>query len=112
MTIKNSFFGPSVTVTGLLTGRDILQALKGKRLGDLLFMPSNTLKEDEAVFLDGMSIEELGQKLKVDSLLLTVSEMSSMCFGKKETVINDFRKNEDIRHIWLSSGTYFFSGNA
>lgn len=42
-----------------------MQGLKGKRLGDLLFMPSNTLKEDEAVFLDGMSIAELGQKLKV-----------------------------------------------
>ncbi len=33
---QNGFFGPSVTVAGLLTGQDILQALKGKRLGDLV----------------------------------------------------------------------------
>jgi putative radical SAM enzyme (TIGR03279 family) len=63
--VKNRFFGPSVTVTGLLTGSDILHALKGKRLGDILMIPSNALKEDEAVFLDGMSLEQLQQQLKV-----------------------------------------------
>lgn len=68
VTVKNRFFGPSVTVTGLLTGSDILQALKGKQLGDVLMIPSNVLKEDEAVFLDGMSLEHLHQKLKVKTV--------------------------------------------
>ena len=62
---KNAFFGPSVTVAGLLTGQDILQALKGKRLGDLVLIPSGALKEDEDLFLDNMSLEQLGKKLSV-----------------------------------------------
>lgn len=65
---KNRFFGPSVTVTGLLTGVDILRALQGKRLGDMVLIPSNTLKEDEDVFLDNMSLEQLGRLLKVKAV--------------------------------------------
>lgn len=64
VTVKNVFFGPSVTVTGLLTGRDIIHALKGKRVGDVVIIPSNMVKEDEAVFLDGMSIDVLEHTLK------------------------------------------------
>lgn len=65
VTANNGFFGESVTVSGLLTGRDVLRALKGKRLGDLVVIPSTMLKEEEAVFLDGMTLEELQQKLKI-----------------------------------------------
>jgi NifB/MoaA-like Fe-S oxidoreductase len=64
VTVKNRFFGPSVTVTGLLTGGDILHALRGKRLGDMVLIPSSALKEDGDVFLDDMSIEELERHLK------------------------------------------------
>ncbi len=66
--VQNKFFGPSVTVAGLLTGGDILRALKGKRLGDMVMIPSNALKEDEDVFLDNMSLEELGHRLKAKAL--------------------------------------------
>jgi putative radical SAM enzyme (TIGR03279 family) len=65
VTVKSYFFGPSVTVTGLLTGGDLLRALRGKRLGDLVLVPSNMLKEDEAVFLDGMSLDQLQRELRV-----------------------------------------------
>jgi putative radical SAM enzyme (TIGR03279 family) len=64
VTVKNRFFGPSVTVTGLLTGGDILHALRGKRLGDMVLIPSSALKEDGDVFLDDMSVEELERQLK------------------------------------------------
>lgn len=63
--VPNRFFGPSVTVAGLLTGGDILSALRGKKLGDLVVIPSNALKEDEDVFLDGMSLAELQKALIV-----------------------------------------------
>jgi putative radical SAM enzyme (TIGR03279 family) len=63
--VRNRFFGPTVTVTGLLTGSDILSQLKGKRLGDVVVIPSNVLKEDEPVFLDGMTLEELERRLNV-----------------------------------------------
>ncbi len=65
MTVKNRFFGPSVTVAGLLTGRDILHALKGRRLGDMIMVPSNALKEDESVFLDGLTLEKVEWTLNV-----------------------------------------------
>ena len=41
---KNDFFGESITVTGLLTGRDIIEQLKGKELGDRLYLPENLLR--------------------------------------------------------------------
>lgn len=62
---RNGFFGPSVTVAGLLTGRDILQALKGKRLGDLVVIPAGALKEDDDLFLDNMRLEQVEQALSV-----------------------------------------------
>jgi len=65
VTVKNRFFGPLVTVAGLLTGRDVLHALKGRRLGSMLMIPSNALKEDEDLFLDGMSLDQVGRALKV-----------------------------------------------
>ena len=60
VTVPNIFFGSSVTVAGLLTGRDILRALRNRRAGDILLVPANALKEDEDVFLDGMTLEQLG----------------------------------------------------
>jgi putative radical SAM enzyme (TIGR03279 family) len=65
---KNGFFGPSVTVAGLLAGQDILRALKGKRLGDLVLIPSSALKEDEDLFLDNMRLDRLEQALSVKVL--------------------------------------------
>jgi NifB/MoaA-like Fe-S oxidoreductase len=65
---KNGFFGPSVTVAGLLTGQDILRALKGKRTGDLVVIPASALKEDEDIFLDNMRLTHLEQALSVKIL--------------------------------------------
>lgn len=59
ITAKNFTFGASVTVAGLLAGRDILKAVRGKRLGDLLLIPSAAVKEDDGIFLDDMSIDDL-----------------------------------------------------
>jgi putative radical SAM enzyme (TIGR03279 family) len=65
VTVRNRFFGPSVTVAGLLTGSDIASALTGKRLGDLVVIPADALKDGEARFLDGMSLEDLELRLGV-----------------------------------------------
>jgi putative radical SAM enzyme (TIGR03279 family) len=62
---QNHFFGSSVTVAGLLTGQDILRALKGRRLGHLVVIPSGALKEDEDLFLDNMRLGQLEQALSV-----------------------------------------------
>ena len=63
--VKNTFFGGEVTVTGLLTGRDILTALKDKPLGEVLYLSRTTLRSEGDLFLDGMTPDELSQSLGV-----------------------------------------------
>lgn len=62
---RNNFFGASVTVAGLLTGSDIVKALAGKRLGDVVIIPAEALKAEEKIFLDGMSLVQLTRDLGV-----------------------------------------------
>ena len=63
--IHNDFFGGQVTVTGLLTGTDILAQLQGRDLGGALLIPDVVLREGEDVFLDDMTLEQLQQSLGV-----------------------------------------------
>lgn len=63
--IVNDFFGHSITVTGLLTGGDLLNQLKGKALGEELLISSVMLKADEPIFLDDMAVSELSEGLGV-----------------------------------------------
>ena len=62
VTVDNTFFGPVVTVAGLLTARDILAAAWDATAGELLFVPRAALDYDGSVFLDGMTLEELRQE--------------------------------------------------
>ena len=64
--IKNNFFGGEVTVTGLLTGKDIGEQLSGKDLGSELYLSRNVLRSEGDLFLCGMTPEELSEKLSVD----------------------------------------------
>lgn len=61
--IINYYFGESITVTGLLTGRDIAEQLNSKPLGDALYLPENALRHGEDVFLCGMTTSELSARL-------------------------------------------------
>ncbi|BCG48407.1 PDZ domain protein [Citrifermentans bremense] len=61
--VKNRLFGPSVTVTGLVCGRDIISALQGVELGDLVLVPDVMLKEGEGVFLDDLTVDDLEREL-------------------------------------------------
>ena len=63
--IINKFFGESITVSGLLTGKDIYEQLCDVELGDELLLPTNALREGEDVFLCGMTLDELADKLCV-----------------------------------------------
>ena len=63
--IKNRFFGESITVTGLLTGQDIVYALKDKDLGNRVLLSENILKADEEIFLDDMTLNEFKEVLQV-----------------------------------------------
>lgn len=63
--IENHFFGNQITVSGLLTGKDIAEQLAGKDLGTRLLLPSNMFRSGEEVFLDDMTKSELEKKLNV-----------------------------------------------
>ena len=63
--ISNNFFGEDITVSGLLTGGDIFCRLSNQSLGDELLIPLSSLRHEEDIFLDGMTVAELGEKLDV-----------------------------------------------
>ena len=63
--IVNNFFGRSITVSGLLTGRDICEQLCEKPLYDELLIPQNCLRHGEETFLCGMTVSEMSEKLGV-----------------------------------------------
>ena len=65
-TVINNFFGEEITVSGLLTGKDIYEQLVGKELYDELILPPNVLRAEGDLFLCGMSLEELKDKLSID----------------------------------------------
>ena len=61
--IKNEFFGENITVAGLLTGCDVAAQLAGRELGEQLLLPRVMLRSDGDLFLDGMTPEELSERL-------------------------------------------------
>ncbi len=63
--IANDFFGENITVSGLLTGQDIIAQLKEKELGERLLLPVNVLRSGEDVFLDDIRVLEVEKALQV-----------------------------------------------
>ena len=63
--IKNDFFGHSVTVSGLVTGRDLINQLSSRDLGSELLIPANMLRADEDVFLDDVTVKDVEKALGV-----------------------------------------------
>ncbi len=63
--IINHFFGEQITVSGLLTGHDIIEQLKGKELGNRLLLPCNLLRSGEEVFLDDVTLAQVESALQV-----------------------------------------------
>lgn len=61
--VENHFFGESVTVAGLLTGRDLIDGLKDHFLGDILVIPQCMLRSGERVFLDDLTVEDVESAL-------------------------------------------------
>ena len=63
--IRNDFFGHTITVAGLVTGRDLIDQLKGRKLPPRLLIPTNMLRSGEQVFLDDVSVEDVERELSV-----------------------------------------------
>ncbi|AOZ96314.1 Fe-S oxidoreductase [Butyrivibrio hungatei] len=61
--IINEFFGERITVSGLLTGQDIIKQLKGRELGSTLYLPENLLRSGEDYLLDDVRIGDIEKAL-------------------------------------------------
>lgn len=63
--IENRFFGERITVSGLITGQDLIGQLSGQELGECLLIPCNMLRSGESVFLDDVTLAEVSEALQV-----------------------------------------------
>jgi len=71
--VENYLFGPSVTVAGLVAGRDVIDQLKTMESGDLVIIPDVMLKEGEGIFLDDLTPEDIQNQAKVRVLVAETS---------------------------------------
>ncbi len=76
----SDYWGQAITVTGLLTGQDLLQKLQGRDLGDGILLPAVMLKYGDSCFLDDMTVEELARQLNTPILPVRgVEELIETC---------------------------------
>lgn len=64
--IVNHFLGETITVSGLVTGGDLIAQLKGRELGERLLIPINMLRHGEDVFLDDITLGDVARELNVE----------------------------------------------
>ena len=83
--VRNDFFGEQITVTGLLTGQDIIAQLKGKELGEELLLPVNVLRSGENVLLDDVTTQDISKALQVP-----VNIVKSSGYDFTETILGRF----------------------
>lgn len=63
---ENRLLGEMITVSGLLCGKDIADAVSGTDLGEELIIPPNCLRSEGDMFLDDMTVTQLSEKLGVE----------------------------------------------
>ena len=84
--LNSEYWGQEITVTGLLTGQDLLQGLSEKNLGDGILLPSLMLKHNDTKFLDDMTIEDISSQLKTPIFPVSgVEELIERCIKSAES---------------------------
>jgi putative radical SAM enzyme (TIGR03279 family) len=86
LSVENHFLGPTVTVTGLLTGRDLAAAIQADTVTDdpLYLIPEITLKQGEALFLDGLDPAGLAEMVKPKRITIVPTRASALLEWMKE----------------------------
>lgn len=87
--IINKLFGETITVAGLLTGKDIISQLNSNDIGDYVIISRNILRSGEDIFLDDITVEEMETAL---NRKIIIADYSGEDLIEK---INEFSK-EDI----------------
>jgi putative radical SAM enzyme (TIGR03279 family) len=78
--LSSDYWGQDISVTGLLTGHDLLLKLQNEDLGEGILLPSVMLKHGESIFLDDKSVEEVASSLKTKIYPVTsVEELIKTC---------------------------------
>ncbi|WP_196599525.1 DUF512 domain-containing protein [Pectinatus frisingensis] len=102
--VQNDFFGHDVTVTGLLTGQDILKALQ-QQAGtcDGVILPASALRTGEDVFLDDYSLQQIKDRYNKDIKIATGAVVLYQ-------LLTDWYAVKDIRekniYTWQSNAAY------
>ncbi|UCD35551.1 MAG: DUF512 domain-containing protein [Nitrospiraceae bacterium] len=68
--VENRLFGSSVTVAGLLSGKDILRTIVGKTKADCLLVPNVMLRDGSDMFLDNVTLKEMAESLGMNVLAI------------------------------------------
>ncbi|WP_414753233.1 TIGR03279 family radical SAM protein [Anabaena sp. CCY 9910] len=85
--LSSDYWGQTISVTGLITGHDLLLHLKEQDLGGGILLPNVMLKHGELVFLDDMSVEEVAQKLHTKIIPIAgVEELIKTCITDSVSV--------------------------
>ena len=80
--IINKFYGESVTVTGLLTGTDIITQLASKNLGDAVWMSHRIINDEGTLTLDNLTLDDISNaigcplQLSNDSFLTLLNNLT------------------------------------
>ena len=98
--IQNEFFGETITVSGLITGQDLIKQLvqkqkEGTNLGSILYIPSNMLRTGECVFLDDITIEDVENALDLKIIPIESDGKEFI----KAIIEDDYRMNRNNENI-------------
>lgn len=80
--IKNNFFGETITVSGLITGKDLIEQLMEYKNYDKIIIPRSMLKHDENIFLDDLTLDDVSNALNIEII---------PCKVKGKNIINIIR---------------------
>ncbi|NEO74459.1 DUF512 domain-containing protein, partial [Moorena sp. SIO3H5] len=83
--LSSDYWGQEITVTGLLTGQDLLKGLQGKDLGEMILLPGLMLKHGDTRFLDDMTVAEVADQLKTPIIPVNgIEELIDGAIGNRE----------------------------
>ncbi len=84
ISIPNIFFGPRISVTGLLTGRDLLWGLRGVKGEDVL-LPNVLLRQGTSLLLDGMTLDQVSSRsgCRIHVIEPTASALVEAVLGRR-----------------------------
>ena len=92
--IRNDFFGTMITVSGLITGQDLIAQLKEQDLGERLLIPCNMLRAGENVFLDDITVEEVEEALQTKITVVNEDGASFVHAVVDDTILENHKRRQ------------------